>query len=187
MSWSCFGWLSGFRLRLGHKVHLMSDVDTITFFRYCVNYMKREILFELNHSPLRGTYCFGCGSNWTLKKMYAKNMCASCYSGWSRQQKKWEERESFIGVFKESKLIYKKIAEKLYGKFPFCHLCGMRQWGFKVPVKGTKNSMTIVLVHHMDGNHSNNEPKNLMPLCASCHRKEHKRNLSTRGIDSNNK
>lgn len=31
-------------------------------------------------------------------------------------------------------------------------------------------------VHHIDCNHSNNNPDNLKTLCANCHRLEHKRN-----------
>jgi len=30
-------------------------------------------------------------------------------------------------------------------------------------------------IHHVDGNHHNNDPNNLETLCANCHRLEHKK------------
>lgn len=30
-------------------------------------------------------------------------------------------------------------------------------------------------VHHLDGNHNNNDPNNLQTLCANCHRLMHKK------------
>jgi hypothetical protein len=40
-----------------------------------------------------------------------------------------------------------------------CEICGF------VPI-----SVTQLDVHHIDGNHHNNEPTNLQTLCANCHR-----------------
>lgn len=37
------------------------------------------------------------------------------------------------------------------------------------------NESRIVEVHHQDGNHNNSSPKNLIPLCPTCHKLYHSR------------
>ena len=57
--------------------------------------------------------------------------------------------------------IVQELAEPLYRHICFenypekCVLCNWRK---------------VVEVHHIDGNHENNEPKNLIPLCPNHHR-----------------
>lgn len=46
-----------------------------------------------------------------------------------------------------------------HNKLKKCEFCGFN------PI--TESQLDI---HHKDGNHKNNDPKNLMTLCANCHR-----------------
>ena len=45
----------------------------------------------------------------------------------------------------------------------FCELCGF--------IAHDKIQLDI---HHLDGNHKNNNQENLMTICANCHRLEHR-------------
>lgn len=43
------------------------------------------------------------------------------------------------------------------------------------------DSSTNIVVHHVDGDRSNNSIENLIPVCSSCHNKIHGRNPSVEG------
>lgn len=57
----------------------------------------------------------------------------------------------------------KKVRPYRKYKLPACELCG-----FKAV------DACQLDVHHLDGNHHNNDPNNLKTLCSNCHRLEHK-------------
>lgn len=66
------------------------------------------------------------------------------------------EKEQFIG----SEMILKLCQYGKINKEYKCEQCGITEW----------NGKYIRLeVHHIDGNHSNNKPENLMLLCPNCH------------------
>jgi hypothetical protein len=52
---------------------------------------------------------------------------------------------------------------------PFdCEICGYPNFTSKIQSK-SKLSLPSIQEHHIDGNHDNNTPSNLMYLCYNCH------------------
>jgi len=82
--------------------------------------------------------------------------------GLSKEQKEWklnkwlEEEES---KFKKEKIprvpIHRKLKKAIFKAYGSrCAMC---------------NSLEFLHIHHIDGNRTNNNPRNLIPLCTKCH------------------
>lgn len=80
-------------------------------------------------------------------KEKARRSKGSSYAQW---RTKWQRENRHRGVGRPK---YKS------SKGPVCETCGF------VPVHKAQLD-----VDHIDGNHSNDDPKNLQTLCANCHR-----------------
>lgn len=136
---------------------------------------KKNKLLAVYSSARNSSHCKGCGRFFNEKDL-VKKLCKSCYSAWSRQKKKWRERSQIV-LIGNLKTNYRLIALKIYGKFPFCHDCGSREWGWTNPVnpqwKGVVFKNTTIHIHHIDRDKKNNSIENLVPVCASCHKHRH--------------
>lgn len=134
----------------------------------------RKFLKTFDDARNDGPYCTGCGEYFSKKRRRAKQLCHSCYASWQRQRAKWKMRNEFVVVTKQKSKLHRIIAKKLYGEFPFCNHCGGRQWGWRLLDRKEENfAHKVIHIHHMDGNHQNNDPSNLIPLCPTCHKIEH--------------
>lgn len=71
----------------------------------------------------------------------------------------------------------REIFRQYYGEGPFaCHHCGLPIEGFwEKQVKRTGDSP---ILHHADGNHGNNDPRNLAPVHVRCHNQIHHQGVS---------
>lgn len=106
--------------------------------------MKPHIQEQKNTSV-----CQACGSE---RRIYARGICAACYSGWMRQRRKFRGRAETICLTKTVNPM--AIVHKFYGKNFFCHECGKRPVG-----------MDIIF---MDNNKQNKDVENLKPVCSAC-------------------
>jgi 5-methylcytosine-specific restriction endonuclease McrA len=106
-------------------------------------------------SDVQGT-CLNCGKNPQRKKSNGKygTVCSSCdtrlYSSDASKEKARVKKIERIELNKRPYIKYKK---------GYCECCGF------LPQHSCQLD-----VDHIDGNHSNNLPENLMTLCANCHR-----------------
>lgn len=119
--------------------------------------------------------CRRCGKKftWKAKKMYFCPDCGrkekseyvmrhragkdpSVKMGVGSGGNQWgENNHQFRGGFWNYKKIY---ADQHKGEVPCCEIC---------------NSTENLCIHHLDKNHSNNAPENLVRLCRKCHAKVH--------------
>lgn len=141
----------------------------------------------VKHPPEENS-CRACGD--IGLKMHAKNLCNSCYAGWKRQCKKWKARNELVVLTSRSKAEgARDIGRKLYGNNPFCNRCGERNFAWKVHAVILCQN-TIMVIHHIDKDRNNNQPSNLEPLCAKCHKQHHcdekkqQQKLSTASFDT---
>ena len=84
--------------------------------------------------------CIRCSKNLAGK---GRKKCSTCARGYSRSKRT-------EGKFKP---VWKRIDKKV------CQACGF------IPVVAGQMD-----IDHVDGNRKNNDPSNLMILCANCHR-----------------
>lgn len=106
--------------------------------------------------------CLCCGKEnlfrgYSYANKYCNNQCQKDFE-YKQFIAEWKAG-THLGVTKNgpSKHIYRYILEKQNGK---CAICGISE----------HNGLPLVLeLDHIDGNHTNNEEKNLRHLCPNCH------------------
>lgn len=74
--------------------------------------------------------------------------------------RKWKDGE--IKGSKKDGSISGRARRYLLNKYPACISCG---WDKKHPLSGK----SLLQIHHIDGNRTNNSIKNLQVLCPNCH------------------
>lgn len=90
--------------------------------------------------------CKRCGRE---KAMHAKGLCMGCYSSiFQSEAIRAHNAKKYHQIDKE---VYKKLMKK-------CLVCDFDK---------------IVEIHHLDHNHKNNSPQNLVGLCPNCHKLLH--------------
>ena len=95
----------------------------------------------------------------TLKQVFQnKNIDYSHFKGhaWNKEMSKYEDALTDFGTHD-----WRTIKSKLFQEREYrCECCGITNW----------NGQEIKLqVHHIDGDHYNNDIENLMILCPNCH------------------
>lgn len=107
-------------------------------------------IYRKPEPPTERGLCVICGKNPQKSKKRGTYcpLCSQCDK--RRYRRKWRKK------------IYIKAK---YGKYKLthCELCGFKAF-----------DRCQLDVHHVDGNHHNNDPNNLQTLCANCHRLVHK-------------
>jgi hypothetical protein len=101
--------------------------------------------------------CLQCGKDFYVMPCYVgkKKFCSfECFRTYISNPEGWHNVHFSVGNWSKSSLI------KEIGK---CEMCGC-------------NDVSILLVHHKDGNHKNNKKENLQLLCPNCHFKIHMNN-----------
>ena len=57
--------------------------------------------------------------------------------------------------------------------YNFCERCGISAEDYYIETEGLSECDRRLIVHHIDGDHSNDDISNLKVVCRSCHSKEH--------------
>jgi len=113
------------------------------------NIKKHETACYLNPSNTR--FCPVCGNVIKSRKgVTCSYSCSNTYFRSGSDNPNWKEHGGLIG--------YRRICFEHHGKK--CIICGEE---------------LIVAVHHIDKDHKNNDPKNLVPLCPTHHQYWHSR------------
>ncbi len=106
--------------------------------------------------------CLNCGKEHAFKgysyvNKYCDNKCQREYE-YKHYIAEWKTgTQNGVNRFGTSKHLYRYILEKQEGK---CNICGIDSWN--------GSSLTLEL-DHKDGNHQNNNEKNLRCICPNCH------------------
>jgi len=122
-----------------------------------------------------GIKCYG--GNYKTIKRYIKefNLDTSHFLGkGSNKGRKFTQRikpiESYLVLSEKSTISSSDLKRRLINENIFehkCYQCDNTEWnGELVPID----------LHHIDGNHHNNELENLIILCPNCHRQRHNEN-----------
>lgn len=98
-------------------------------------------------NPINFKYCEVCGTQ--LKKPWPAKTCSYRCSNILQPR-------GYSTYWTEDKLNYRTICFRYHGKQ--CIIC---------------NESTVVAVHHVDGNSSNSDPENIVPLCPTHHQYMH--------------
>lgn len=113
--------------------------------------------------------CFTCGkvvykTKEQIKRSKSKKyFCGkSCQTKWRNKEFSGERHKNWLGGFST----YREVLLKRGGVLT-CALCGI-------------TDIRVLAVHHVDKNHSNNDPKNLAWLCHNCHHRVHHGRTSAR-------
>jgi hypothetical protein len=85
------------------------------------------------------------------KCLPGRKLCSSCY------EKSLHFRITETALIKDSKTLRRLLLKQRGSR---CEECGLSEW---------RGESLIVEVHHVDGDSSNNEDKNLKLLCPNCH------------------
>lgn len=113
------------------------------------NRCLKEFLIRKGDSQKHQGYCRPCNSK--------VRSDAKVQSGeWLKILKRPRNKEQH-GRWKDGRQIYRKIAYQIFKKE--CALCGEKE--------------KMIQIHHIDKNRYNNSIDNLIPTCASCHKKIH--------------
>lgn len=119
---------------------------------------------HLGHRNRCQVYCAQCGNSLEVRKSrIAKNKSGLCFCN-----KECKDQAVRLGGIKEALPAFYGTGKKVYRRtFPkdklICRRCGYREFPCSVDI------------HHIDENHSNNDPANLLPLCTCCHQGLHKK------------
>ena len=106
-------------------------------------------------------YCQWCGKPITSK--YGKKFCSPSCDGAYRSQKRLEQWLSGNYNINPNSGIPDFVRKYLYEKTNYkCELCGFEGYN---PITGN----SILQIHHLDGDASNNSESNLQVLCPNCH------------------
>jgi hypothetical protein len=140
--------INGSGLRKVSKI--IKDYDTSHFDVYWKN--KNSLKYERIKKN-----CPVCNKEFETQKGHVKEKTTCSYSCSNTYYRSGENNPNYInGLSDEAE--YRKICFKHHEKK--CVICGEEN---------------IVEVHHYDGDHENNKPENLVPLCSTHHRYWHSR------------
>lgn len=106
-------------------------------------YCSTSCAGAIRRSPLVPRFCLNCGTNFYTSTFSFQKFC--CRTCYDEFRNNQSKQKDYINLTKQK-----------YGNL--CALC---------------DSFTNLRVHHIDEDHQNNEEKNLILLCESCHRKIH--------------
>lgn len=110
---------------------------------------EKEFLIRKAGSEKHQGYCRPCNSK--------VRSDAKVTSGeWLKILKRPRKKEEH-GRWKDGRQIYRKIAYEIFQKE--CALCGEKE--------------KMIQIHHIDKDRKNNKIDNLLPTCASCHKRIH--------------
>lgn len=134
----------------------------ITTKRYNEKIKKNERFYCskecLEHKTSKKCFCANCNKEvWKTPSQLARSksgnvFCSrSCSTSYNNKFKVGEKHPNFKGV---------NYREKAFEEYPHC--CAVCGWN---------EDERILEVHHIDECHSNNDIKNLILLCPTCHRK----------------
>lgn len=126
------------------------------------NSLKKEIHEIIQNKKETKTHiCLNCGKEFkgSNKRKFCSNKCSSEYRK-ENMIEQWLEGKYY---FNPNYTLPKSIREFLFEKTNYkCELCGFE--GYNV-----KTNLTILQIHHKDGDSNNNDISNLQILCPNCH------------------
>lgn len=165
------------------------------FFKVCVGCGKEystksadqkycSISCAVKHSvPTTTLTCVDCGKQFSHTGRSHSSRCPECnktyWSIWCVQHyyEVGKDKKYFSAVFSkpvEKRFEYRRICYAIWPRK--CVVCGEDYIGKRFQLD----------VHHIDGDPSNDQPENLVPLCRTCHRRLHirsqKNNLPLRQV-----
>lgn len=122
----------------------------------------REVLIKLNLKEY--------GNNYVTAKKYIKelNLDVSHHLGQAHNKNKNLTKIPIEDYLSNKTRIHSHILKKRLIKEKYfehkCYSCNLHTW---------KNKPIAIELHHIDGNHSNNNLENLMIVCPNCHAQIH--------------
>ena len=124
--------------------------------------LKKEVCEIIKtKNDVKTHICLNCGKPFkgSEKRKFCSNNCSSVY----RKNKMIEQWLNGNYHFNPNYTLPKSIREFLFEKNNYkCELCNFEGYN-------KKTNLTILQIHHIDGNSENNHISNLQVLCPNCH------------------
>ena len=140
---------------------MYSKIDKETFEKVVKeSFSIAQCMVKLGRKPSSGNY----KTFYRYKDLYGVD--TSHFTGQGYLKGKWAQNRKSVGYYKgkkgltiKGKVLLQKLIDEGY-KERKCEKCGNTEWqGMPIPLQ----------VHHVDGNHLNNDVNNLQVLCPNCH------------------
>ena len=128
--------------------------------RLGITLTPRRIINSSEHFNKQDHLCLYCGKLLNTNRKYCNKQCESQYE-YEKYINDWKSHiESGYGPrYKISKYLRRYILEKNNYS---CELCGCN-------LKNPYTGLSILQIHHIDGDAANTEESNLQLLCPNCH------------------
>jgi len=113
-----------------------------------------------NGTKHENKYCLNCGKYLNKKRKFCDNDCQKEYY-YKRNIEKWKNGE-INGCDKNGTISHFLRRYMLEKKEYKCENCGFNK-------SNPYTNLSVLQIHHIDGNCTNNDEKNLQVLCPTCH------------------
>lgn len=145
---------------IGRKYNCSGNNIKKVLKRLGIKLNSKRIINPKEHFNKKKHVCLYCGSELDTNRKYCNNICQSKYEH-NLYIKKWKNKEEtgYDARYKISTHIRRYLLEKYNNS---CQNCGCNLIN---PFTG----LSILQIHHIDGDASNASESNLQLLCPNCH------------------